>query len=306
MNIRQLACFVAVVDEGSFTRRRERSGPAQPSLSQHIPRPRGGAERTPDRAPAARDRIDAGGLCPSSRGAGGCAGGRARSPRSSCRTRARSRRARDRDGALDGRRTASALHPRLARAVSERRHPAPRVSPPGRCSRTPSSKALRTSPSAAPVRAWEGPLAVIASGKSSWSCLRQTTRLPAAAPSASRELADREWVLYHRVHGLAGILEETCRRAGFSPRGSVRTSQAEWRCAACVGRARACARPRQHRAARDRGVGAAPQKARAIRDVARLCAERMVLDRCGRSWACSAGRGPRPRNAVTIRPKPGV
>jgi DNA-binding transcriptional LysR family regulator len=41
------------------------------------------------------------------------------------------------------------------------------------------------------------------------------------------ELADREWVLYHQDHGLAGILEEICRRAGFTPRGSVRTSQAE-------------------------------------------------------------------------------
>jgi len=40
-------------------------------------------------------------------------------------------------------------------------------------------------------------------------------------------LADREWVLYHQDHGLAGILDETCRQAGFSPRGSVRTSQAE-------------------------------------------------------------------------------
>jgi DNA-binding transcriptional LysR family regulator len=34
-------------------------------------------------------------------------------------------------------------------------------------------------------------------------------------------------VLYHQDHGLAGILEETCRQAGFNPRGSVRTSQAE-------------------------------------------------------------------------------
>ena len=34
-------------------------------------------------------------------------------------------------------------------------------------------------------------------------------------------------MLYHPDHGLAGILEEVCRRAGFSPRGTVRTSQAE-------------------------------------------------------------------------------
>src|SRR5260221_9394986 len=36
MNIRKLACFVAVVDEGSFTRAARAIGIAQPSLSQHI------------------------------------------------------------------------------------------------------------------------------------------------------------------------------------------------------------------------------------------------------------------------------
>src|SRR2546423_11658077 len=36
MNFRQLECFVAVVDEGSFTRAARRIGITQPSLSQHI------------------------------------------------------------------------------------------------------------------------------------------------------------------------------------------------------------------------------------------------------------------------------
>src|SRR5438445_5059075 len=36
MNLRQLECFVAVVDEGSFTRAARAIGVAQPSLSQHI------------------------------------------------------------------------------------------------------------------------------------------------------------------------------------------------------------------------------------------------------------------------------
>src|SRR6185312_12950203 len=36
MNFRQLACFVAVVEEGSFTRAARRIGITQPSLSQHI------------------------------------------------------------------------------------------------------------------------------------------------------------------------------------------------------------------------------------------------------------------------------
>src|SRR5947199_471105 len=36
MNIRQLECLVAIVDEGSFTRAARRIGITQPSLSQHI------------------------------------------------------------------------------------------------------------------------------------------------------------------------------------------------------------------------------------------------------------------------------
>jgi DNA-binding transcriptional LysR family regulator len=77
-----------------------------------------------------------------------------------------------------------------------------------------------------PVREWDGPLAVIA-----WEefVIVVPPNDPLAGRSSIRleELADREWVLYHQDHGLAGILEETCRRAGFNPRGSVRTSQAE-------------------------------------------------------------------------------
>ena len=34
-------------------------------------------------------------------------------------------------------------------------------------------------------------------------------------------------MLYHPDHGLAGVVEEICRGAGFRPRGTVRTSQAE-------------------------------------------------------------------------------
>jgi DNA-binding transcriptional LysR family regulator len=77
-----------------------------------------------------------------------------------------------------------------------------------------------------PLRAWEGPLEQV-----SWE--EFVVVAPPGDPLASRrrvrleELAEREWVLYHADHGLAGILEEVCRRAGFSPRGTVRTSQAE-------------------------------------------------------------------------------
>src|SRR5919205_3332845 len=36
MNVRQLDCFVAVVEEGSFTRAARRIGISQPSLSQQV------------------------------------------------------------------------------------------------------------------------------------------------------------------------------------------------------------------------------------------------------------------------------
>jgi DNA-binding transcriptional LysR family regulator len=65
--------------------------------------------------------------------------------------------------------------------------------------------------------AWEEFVIVVA--QSDPLAARRTVRL--------EELREREWVLYHPDHGLAGIVEEICRRAGFKPRGTVRTSQAE-------------------------------------------------------------------------------
>jgi DNA-binding transcriptional LysR family regulator len=77
-----------------------------------------------------------------------------------------------------------------------------------------------------PLHEWDGPLErvgfeefVIVVARNDPLANRKSIRL--------EELADREWVLYHPDHGLAGIVEEICRRAGFSPHGTVRTSQAE-------------------------------------------------------------------------------
>jgi DNA-binding transcriptional LysR family regulator len=58
--------------------------------------------------------------------------------------------------------------------------------------------------------------------------------LPAADPLAAaggpvslRSLADREWVLYEPGHGLDDVVMFSCAQAGFTPRPSLRTGQAE-------------------------------------------------------------------------------
>ena len=148
MNFRQLECFVAVVDEGSFTRAARRIGITQPSLSQHI------RALEAELDGAVLDRLPRGvSLTPAGRGAapGGAHRGaraRARPAGRALGARARARRARDRDGALDGGRRAAAPHRRLARAPSERRRSGCTSSGTARCSRTPSSRASPTSRSA--------------------------------------------------------------------------------------------------------------------------------------------------------------
>ena len=58
--------------------------------------------------------------------------------------------------------------------------------------------------------------------------------LPASDPLATdgrritlRQLADREWVLYEPGHGLNDVVLFSCAQAGFTPRPSLRTGQAE-------------------------------------------------------------------------------
>jgi DNA-binding transcriptional LysR family regulator len=226
MNIRQLECFVAVVDEGSFTRAARRVGITQPSLSQHI--------RTLEQ------ELDGAVLERLPRGIALTPAGRSLLPEARAAVRAVER-------GWQGARAALALesgeleiatvlsmsvgllpryiriwhelHPRVGIRLREFRH------------RTLLEEAVEQGVAdfavgPLPLRAWEGPIQTVA-----WE--EFVVVLPPADPLASRksirleELADREWVLYHADHGLAGVLEEVCRRAGFSPRGTVRTSQAE-------------------------------------------------------------------------------
>ncbi len=226
MNLRQLACFVAIVEEGSFTRAAGRVGITQPSLSQHVrllEEELGGAvlERLP-------------------RGVALTPAGRTLLPEARAALRAVERGRRGARAALALESgdleiatvlsMAVGLLPRYIRLWHER-HPDVGIRLQEFRHRSLLEDAVEQGVAdfaigPLPLRAWEGPLEQV-----SWE--EFVVVAPPGDPLASRrrvrleELAEREWVLYHADHGLAGILEEVCRRAGFSPRGTVRTSQAE-------------------------------------------------------------------------------
>jgi DNA-binding transcriptional LysR family regulator len=226
MNFRQLECFVAIVDEGSFTRAARRVGITQPSLSQHIKALETELEGT------LLDRLP--------RGVSLTPAGRSLLPEARIAVRALER-------GWQGARSALALelgeleiatvlsmavgvlprhigvwherHPNVAIRLHEFRH------------RNLLEDAVEQGIAdfaigPQPVRRWDGPLESV--GWEEFVIVVAVTD-PLAGRSTVRleELREREWVLYHPDHGLAGIVEEVCRRAGFRPNGTVRTSQAE-------------------------------------------------------------------------------
>jgi DNA-binding transcriptional LysR family regulator len=294
MNFRQLACFVAVVDEGSFTRAARAIGIAQPSLSQHI--------RTLEEELNGRllERLP--------RGVALTPAGRALLPEARLAVRAVERGRRGARSALALETgeleiatvlsMAVGLLPRYIRIWHER-YPDVGIRLHEFRHRSLLEDAVEQGIAdfaigPLPVRDWDGPLAEI-----EWE--EFVVVMPASDPLAGRssirleELADREWVLYHPDHGLAGILEEICRRAGFSPRGSVRTSQAE-------GAARL-------------GPALVPDnivlpgiegsvlrlKPRLIRDVAAYARTAWSPTAAAFIELLGSERRPRPRNAVSIR-----
>ncbi len=226
MNLRQLECFVAVVDEGSFTRAARTIGITQPSLSQHIvalERDVGGSliERLPRTlalTPAGRN------LLPEARAAVRAV--------ERARQGARSALALE-SGELEIATVLSMAVGLLPRSIGlwHERHPNVSI----RLQEFRHRRLLEDAVEQGvadfavgplPLRQWYGQLELV--GWEEFVVVVSRTD-PAAASSTIRleELAEREWVLYHPDHGLAGVLDEICRRAGFSPRGTVRTSQAE-------------------------------------------------------------------------------
>ncbi|HST25111.1 MAG TPA: LysR family transcriptional regulator [Gaiellaceae bacterium] len=73
---------------------------------------------------------------------------------------------------------------------------------------------------------WEGPLERLG-----WEEL--VVVLPATDPLAGEDsapldaFADRHWILFQPGHGLTEVVENACRQAGFQPRVAVRTTQVE-------------------------------------------------------------------------------
>ena len=154
-----------------------------------------------------------------------------------------------------------------------------------------------------PLRAWDGPLEQV-----TWEefVVVAPPDDPLAARSTVRleELADREWVLYHPDHGLAGILEEVCRRAGFSPRGTVRTSQAEGAARLASAGIGPALVPDNIVLPGHRGLGVLRLAPRMIRDVAVYARTELVARRRRRSSTCcarSSGRGRAARSRFICR-----
>src|SRR4051794_4014674 len=226
MNFRQLECLVAVVDEGSFTRAARRLGITQPSLSQHI------KTLEAELDGAVLDRLP--------RGVSLTPAGRALLPEARIAVRALERGRQIARSALAVEvgelEIATVLsmavgvlphyigvwhnrYPNVAIRLHEFRH------------RHLLEDAVEQGVAdfavgPRPLRRWDGPLQTVG-----W----EEFVLVVASPDplgrqqsvSLTDLRERDWVLYHPDHGLAGILEEICHRAGFRPRGSVRTSQAE-------------------------------------------------------------------------------
>ena len=225
MNLRQLVCFLAVAEEGSFTRAAERVGIAQPSLSQQI---RGletelGGELI-ERLPRGIALTPAGrAFLPEARASVGSAERAARSARAAL--------------GLEGgelaiatvRSVAIGILPESIRRWHERFPDVPIRLHEYRHRRLLEEEVRRGVGDVAVgprPGSWNGPVVELG-----WE--RFVIVLPPADPLAGRktvrlrELENRDWVLFEPGFGLAEVVAAACGRAGFQPNAAVLTAQSE-------------------------------------------------------------------------------
>jgi DNA-binding transcriptional LysR family regulator len=226
VNLRQLAYWLAVVDEGSFTRAAARMHVAQPSLSQQI---RALEEELGgpliERLPRAIRLTQAGkAFLPEARATVLSAERAARAARSAMKLEG---------GELEiatVRSIAVGILPRTIQLWHER-HPSVSIRLREYIHRDALAAAVRSGVGDIAIGPrppdWSGPIAPL--GYEEFVVV-----LPPRDPLASgrgglplERLADREWVLFPPHHGLSELVATACGRAGFQPRESVRTEQVE-------------------------------------------------------------------------------
>jgi DNA-binding transcriptional LysR family regulator len=223
VNLRQLEYFVAIAEEGSFTRASERLLVAQPSLSQQIgalERELGGPllERLPR---GVRLTMAGQNFLPEARAAISHADRARRSVRMTLGLEA---------GQLEIATitsTAAGILPPVLRRWQEL-HPSIEVSLSEYQHRRLLDDGVREGDGdmavGSPPAGWDGPIEPLG-----WE--EFVLVLPDGDPLLRRrsvdlaELADRRWVHFARGHGLAELVDQQCAAAGFTPRVAVRTSQ---------------------------------------------------------------------------------
>jgi DNA-binding transcriptional LysR family regulator len=224
VNLQQLRYFVAIADEGSFTRAAERLLVAQPSLSQQIKsleRELGGAllERLPKGV-----RLTTAGqaFMPEARAAVAHADRATRNARSALALEA---------GELEVATVTSVAYSILPPAfeVWHNRHPATTIALREYTHRRALDDAVRIGVGDIAVGPrppqWSGP--VIELGWEEFVVV-----VPASDPLSRTkravsldQLAERDWVLFGPEHGLSELVLGVCAGAGFTPRRTVQTDQ---------------------------------------------------------------------------------
>jgi DNA-binding transcriptional LysR family regulator len=223
MNLRQLEYFVAIVEEGSFTRAGERLLISQPSLSQQmnaLERELGG--RLLERLPRGVRLTAAGqGLLPEAQAA--------------ILHSERARRAVRMALELEAGQVEVAVNTSAAAGILpivlrdwQHRYPAIEVSLLEFPHRRALDEAVRDGVGdiavGPPPVSWPGPVECLG-----WEefvlVLPESDALLGLASVPLAELAERRWVHFSRTHGLSEVVDLCCAMAGFSPRVAVRTSQ---------------------------------------------------------------------------------